>query len=292
MYNRCYNQREMAAHNKKRAIHEAKALNNAVSDFKASSNAFAQGIAQAIQGILSAMPREDRVKMPEASKRPEAYRECGENIYRHIGNRQELFTTTTATDVWYAGYAQYDFNTHQSKNPAFPAQADQFTQLVWKKTQNVGFGIRGDTVVAWYCKTAGNSPRTVSNFKQNVNNVCVTGEAKKDRWYPCYNKRAVERHNRYRIIHGTDATGFTNDEAAARAIQKMLDSDTSMDLVTNRPVEFQKCGQSKYTGNAGKDYDTLTTDAATNSWYAGKSQYDMANGAPKDIYENTKTKAL
>jgi hypothetical protein len=81
-------------------------------------------------------------------------------------------------------------------------------------------------VVAWYCK-GGNSPRTASNFKQNVNPVCITGTGNQ-KWYQCYNRRAVDRHNRYRIIHGTDSTGFSVDEAAAKAIQKMLKAGNTM----------------------------------------------------------------
>jgi hypothetical protein len=32
----------------------------------------------------------------------------------------------------------------------------RFTQMVWKNTSKVGFGVKGDTVIAWYCAARGN----------------------------------------------------------------------------------------------------------------------------------------
>ena len=145
---------------------------------------------------------------------------------------------------------------------------------MWAKTESVGFGIRGDTVVAWYCK-GGNSPRTASNFQQNVNPVCITGTGDQ-KWYECYNRRAVDRHNRYRIIHGTDSTGFSVDEAAAKAIQKMLDANNSMVNKSDRPAQFQNCGQNKFEG--ATNFQILASNEATDKWYGGKSHYNFAAG--------------
>jgi len=103
MYNKCYNQREQTAHNKKREVHEARGLNDG-KDFDDSANSFAQGAARTIQGILSSMPRGEIIKMPDANKRPEAYRNCGENIFVNVvDTRKSLFTANIATDAWYAG---------------------------------------------------------------------------------------------------------------------------------------------------------------------------------------------
>jgi hypothetical protein len=132
------------------------------------------------------------------------------------------------------------------------------------------------TVVAWYCK-AGNSPRTASNFKQNVNPVCITGTGDQ-KWYECYNKRAVERHNRYRIIHGTDSTGFSVDAAAAKAIQKMLDANNAMINRLDRPSQFQNCGQSRFEGST--TFGVLASNEATDGWYGGKKHYNFAAGKP------------
>lgn len=129
--------------------------------------------------------------------------------------------------------------------------------------------------MAWYCK-GGNSPRTASNFKRNVNPVCVTGTGSQ-KWHECYNKRAVERHNRYRIIHGTAATGFSVDAAAAKAIQAMLEAGTSMRDPSLRPAQFRSCGQSKFEG--GSSSEVLATNAATDKWYSGKEAYNFPSGS-------------
>ena len=104
MHNACFNKRETESHNKKRDIHEAKRLN------------YKFEIAKEIQHILNNLPRGEKVAMPAAAKRPAAYRDCGENIYTST-DRLRLFTSSLATDGWYAGSAQYDFAKHQPKNP-------------------------------------------------------------------------------------------------------------------------------------------------------------------------------
>jgi len=273
MYNDCYNKRETAAHNEKRAVHESQKLT------------FKFEIAREIQRLLNDMPRGQAAKMPPATQRKAAYRDCGENLYTSK-ETSRLFTANLATSGWYAGSAQYDFAASKPKSTSVTAQSDQFTQLVWGKTKQVGFGIRGDTVVAWYC-SGGNSPRTPSNFKQNVRPVCIsgTGDAK---WYSCYNKRAVDRHNRYRIIHATDATGFSVDEAAAKAIQKMLDANNSMLNSSDRPTQFRTCGQSKFQGASA--FELLTSSEATDKWYGGKIHYNFAAGKP--YYDSQKESAL
>jgi hypothetical protein len=55
MYNECFNKRETAAHNQKRAVHEAKNLT------------FKPEIAREIQQILNKLPRGEAVSMPAAS---------------------------------------------------------------------------------------------------------------------------------------------------------------------------------------------------------------------------------
>jgi hypothetical protein len=114
MYNECVNERETAAHNAKRDVHEAKALTTK------------SEIAIAIQKILNNMPRGEAVQMPAASSRPAAYRECGENIFTST-ERLALFTADLATAGWYAGSAQYDFATHAPKSAQVTRQSDQFT---------------------------------------------------------------------------------------------------------------------------------------------------------------------
>jgi hypothetical protein len=49
----------------------------------------------------------------------------------------------------------------------------RFTQMVWKNTSKVGFGVKGDTVIAWYCEARGNQG-SPEDYKANVGAVCVT----------------------------------------------------------------------------------------------------------------------
>jgi len=274
MYNKCFNDRETKAHNAKRAIHVVEKLTN---------NA---GIAREIQKILNGMPRGEPVAMPTASKRPVSppgedqikLRDCGESVFT-TANVLKLLTDSLATEGWYAGIAMYDFDNHRPRSPPDRKYSDQFTQMVWASTKHIGFGVRGDTVVAWYCSKGGNTPRTASQFQQNVNPICITGTGDQ-RWYSCYNKKATERHNRYRIVHGTESTGFTNDEGAAKAIQKMLDAGDLMNSAADRPAAYRSCGQNKFTGSS--NYNVISTDAATDKWYDdGKRHYNFQGGKPK-----------
>lgn len=281
MYNTCFNQRETEAHNAKRAVHVVEKLTNKPE------------IAREIQKILNALPRGEPVQMPAASARPVSspddsqlkLRECGESVFTSVETLR-LLTAALATEGWYAGIAQYDFANHRGRSPQTRTYADQFTQMVWASTKQVGFGVRGDTVVAWYCAKGGNTPRTASQFKQNVNPVCISG-AGDQKWYSCYNKQAVERHNRYRIVHGTDSTGFEVDEAAAKAIQKMLDAGNSMSSSADRPAAFQRCGQNQFTGST--NYNVVSTNVATDKWYDdGKKHYNFQGGKPNtDRYKTT-----
>lgn len=105
-------------------------------------------------------------------------------------DRAEMFTTGQATDDWYDNWNSYDFKENRAKIGA-EDKSDKFTQLVWRSLDTVSFGIRDQTVVAWYCKTkkvGGNSPRTKSAFMQNVQKKCVEGFGAA-RWNMCYNER-------------------------------------------------------------------------------------------------------
>ena len=155
--------------------------------------------------------------MPASSRRPSAFRECGENVFT-AADASTAFTTAAATADWYAGNVDYDFAANKPKSATVKANSDQFTQVVWKGTGRVGFGIRDKTVVAWYCER-GNWPRTESAFRKNVQKNCIEGNKKdKTEWNICYNERQLEAHNGYRTIHGTRDTGFLRDKAAAQAI--------------------------------------------------------------------------
>jgi len=72
----------------------------------------------------------------------------------------------------------------------------QFTQMVWKNTSKVGFGVRGKWVIAFYCLQKGNVG-IPADYKANVGEECMkTGEYNK-----CYAKLALAAHNKKRGFH-------------------------------------------------------------------------------------------
>jgi hypothetical protein len=66
-------------------------------------------------------------------------------------------------DSWYSGKSKYDF-----RNPAFNMDTGLFTQIVWRSTSQVGFGISSRNNKA-YC-VAHYWPRgnVVGHFAENV----------------------------------------------------------------------------------------------------------------------------
>jgi hypothetical protein len=74
-------------------------------------------------------------------------------------------TTAEASNQWYQGTDNYNFASGRANSASVKKSAYQFTQMVWKGTRGkkVGFGVKGETAVAWYCPT-GNNPDTSSDF--------------------------------------------------------------------------------------------------------------------------------
>jgi hypothetical protein len=65
--------------------------------------------------------------------------------------------------------------------------------MVWKSTTTVGFGIRDNYAVAWYCQVRGN---VAGEYKTNVEKDCV-----KDGVNTCYAEMALKAHNEKRARH-------------------------------------------------------------------------------------------
>jgi hypothetical protein len=91
-----------------------------------------------------------------------AFAACGENIFIQTtaSKVEDLASTNAASKAWYAGEAEYDIEKGSAKSPNDKdksAAALRFTQMVWRGTSTVGFGVKDKWVIAWYCNSAGNN---------------------------------------------------------------------------------------------------------------------------------------
>lgn len=88
----------------------------------------------------------------------------GENLhYQRGGSKDKSVIMAKAIKQWYDEYKSYDYN-----NPVFSSETGHFTQVVWKKSIEIGVGIAtvGQyTVVCVNYRPAGN---VQGQFKQNV----------------------------------------------------------------------------------------------------------------------------
>ena len=87
----------------------------------------------------------------------------GENIY----SNQKIFTGTELTDEFYKDIQFYDFNENECV-----IKASNFTQLIWKNTQYVGFGVAYNLKTGNLFAVAIYSPpgNELGNYKNNVEN--------------------------------------------------------------------------------------------------------------------------
>jgi len=72
--------------------------------------------------------------------------------------------------------------------------ADNFTQMIWRGSEKIAFGVKAPWVVAWYCK-GGNTPRpgttgSAASSEKNVARTCIV-----EGMNVCYNKIALKAHN-------------------------------------------------------------------------------------------------
>lgn len=64
--------------------------------------------------------------MPASSERPLAFRDCGQNVFTG-SDAVQAFTTGAATDNWYAGYTDYNFERNAPRSDNVMANSDEFT---------------------------------------------------------------------------------------------------------------------------------------------------------------------
>ena len=127
-----FNQMQLDAHNKYRADHGVPPLE------------YDPVCQKAAQAWADNMVK--KKKMYHASKKENP--NMGENLAMYSSsdpNDKTLSQTPHATEGWYDEIKDYDFN-----NQGFSMECGHFTQVVWKESTKVGFGIAGTYVVARY----------------------------------------------------------------------------------------------------------------------------------------------
>lgn len=144
LYSKCYNPKAAASHNAKRKDH---LVGDLTVDIDIAKRAQALAKKYHESGVFSVYASE----------------ECGYNYAKAIDAVQAL-DKDWATNYWYVKGTGYDWD----KKPK-SATANDFTNMIWRGSRNVGFGVYGDKVVALYC------------VKGNVEgkfgcNVCKTGK--------------------------------------------------------------------------------------------------------------------
>jgi hypothetical protein len=145
-YNKCYNKMALNYHNVQRALREG--TKNLELD---------SGIAKYIQMEMDKAAFNGKIP----NKGP--YASCGESTYKQdktaTPGADDVEYTNEASKSWYAGASEYDQGAGKQvaggASTGLPKML-AFTQMVWKNTSKVGFGVKGDTVIAWYCDVKGN----------------------------------------------------------------------------------------------------------------------------------------
>lgn len=219
-----------------------------------------------------------------------AFSKCGQSIYTEAtpANEPTLLTSAAASISWYSGVSEYDYSTGAVKSGKDKAKSDLFTQLLWKDSHTVGFGISGKYVIAWYCDK-GNTG-TVDNYKKNVGTLCIptTGDANH-----CYNERALKAANAKRLIHGSPA--LTNNLVTAKAIQALMDATGYTGGPVTKASAYASCNQIVYNYKAQTVKAAsivMTTNIAVDTWYKGKQFYDFDKGMVKYPADQTAIRAL
>lgn len=153
-------------------------------------------------------------------------------------------------------------------------------QLVWKASNTVGFGIRGDWVVAWYCPK-GNT----DGAKDNEVNVCPVGGCiddcvdpvpLKDGYSSCFNRRAQRDLNIHKKAAKVDKVKY-DVEVAKRAQKYALQSSSGQALTAGSDA----CDYVLYYPTSTKAPTMSKDDQVIKSWYDENTKYDFKTNAAK-----------
>lgn len=171
-------------------------------------------------------------KGTDPKKRPHKYKDCAENVY-YNSNSGTLLSTDAATNEWYGGNNQWDYDNGSPLSTATlpnKAHANKFANMIWKgtnfkSTHKVGIAITSNLVMAWYCPDRTKPATTTKEYQMNVcksDGTCVDPIylCTKDGYDKCYNEMALKAHNEKRKSHC--ATAYKFDKDMAMEMQTLL----------------------------------------------------------------------
>lgn len=143
-YSKCYQKKGLTAHNAKRDIHKVPNLELDID------------IAKRAQKLAETYSTSGTFTAPSGEK-------CGYN-YASASTSTEAMNKDWATNFWYSKGTGFDW-----ANVVFSATAQDFTNMIWRSSTKVGFGVAGTKVVALYCDKGNVRGRFTCNVcKANV----------------------------------------------------------------------------------------------------------------------------
>jgi hypothetical protein len=170
---------------------------------------------------------------------------------------------------------------------------------MWDGSETVGFGVKGKWAAAWFCDYTGgdHADSSPQEYVDNIEDVCLVGAVKAENfagYNRCYNNAALQYHNEKRSLH-KDTPLLVLDEKIATAIQKAMDKTeftTKNTGVIADKGDYVNCGEGKFEQTVvAKVKDLATSNAASERWYKGESDYSYEKGTAKEATDVAKSAA-
>ncbi|KAM3910853.1 uncharacterized protein RB166_019653 isoform 2-T5 [Leptodactylus fuscus] len=153
---------------------------------------------------------------------------CGENLYYRSSSSPKDLAGNEPVDSWYSEIKNYDFS-----NPGFSSNTGHFTQVVWKDSKEVGFGLATDDKKVYFLVAQYTPAGNITNpgyYEKNVlpsTTAPSTASGGSDSWVkPASNKEPsdAKTYNDRRPISGADqgveGNQFERDFVAAHNIYR------------------------------------------------------------------------
>lgn len=254
-YNKCYNDKAVKAHNAKRKLHF---FDDEKNELKVDVEA-----AKVLQKIMDDMDADPKKVMSEKTLRDidrtgDYVKKCNVNVHMHT-DAVEQHDGDYATEGWYKNSESYDYVTSKPKlvkgkeDEATKIKSDTYTQLIWKTSTKVGFGIKGKFVVAWYCDKKGNVRDGKAKDSKDVDtftdNVCKVDGCHPDGWkrYTFEDNFALsDADKKDKTIKNEDCgydkwCPFKGGDKKTKARHCGTHIDTNKKTITEKCVDYDKC---------------------------------------------------